>query len=69
MAKQKLLVIEDDPGLQKQLHHLAGLLAHGELSVGEVAQRVGYANATALRKLTLKMAQLPPGLLRHGLGD
>ena len=52
-----------------RMRHAQRLLAHGELSVGEVAQRVGYANATALRKLTLKMAQLPPGLLRHGLGD
>ena len=29
------------------------------------ANAVGYANATALRKLTLKMTGLPPALLRN----
>ena len=51
-----------------RMRHAQRLLAQGDLSVDAIAQRVGYANATALRKLTLKMAQLPPGILRCGLG-
>ncbi|MEG1202223.1 MAG: helix-turn-helix domain-containing protein, partial [Comamonas sp.] len=50
-----------------RMRHAQRLLARGELSVNEVALRVGYANATALRKLTMKMAQLPPGVLRHSV--
>ncbi|MEG0921657.1 MAG: helix-turn-helix domain-containing protein [Comamonas sp.] len=50
-----------------RMRHAQRLLARGELSLNEVAQRVGYANATALRKLTMKMAQLPPGVLRHSV--
>lgn len=49
-----------------RMRHAQRLLAQGELSVEAVARRVGYANATALRKLTLKMTRLPPGMLRHG---
>lgn len=41
------------------------LLSLGDLSLEEVALRVGYANATSLRKLTMKMTQLPPAMLRH----
>lgn len=50
-----------------RMRHAQRLLAQGDLSVEAVARRVGYANGTALRKLTLKMAQLPPGVLRHGM--
>ena len=49
------------------MRHAQRLLAQGDLSVDAVARRVGYANGTALRKLTLKMAQQPPGVLRHGM--
>jgi len=34
------------------------------LPISEVASRVGYADATALRKLTLKNLRLAPGQLR-----
>jgi len=47
-----------------RMRHAQRLLTLGELSLEEVAQRVGYANATSLRKLTLRMAQLPPGMFR-----
>lgn len=50
-----------------RMRHAQRLLAQGDLPLQAVAQRVGYANATALRKLTLKMAQLPPGVLRHAV--
>ena len=50
------------------MRHAQRLLAQGDLPLEAVAQRVGYANATALRKLTMKMAQLPPGVLRHAVG-
>lgn len=43
------------------------LLERTDLSVEDVAERVGYANATSLRKLTLKMTQLTPALLRQRL--
>ena len=51
-----------------RMRHAQRLLAQGDLPLEAVAQRVGYANATALRKLTMKMAQLPPGVLRHAVG-
>lgn len=51
-----------------RMRHAQRLLAQGDLPLDAIAQRVGYANATALRKLTLKMAQLPPGVLRHAIG-
>jgi transcriptional regulator GlxA family with amidase domain len=47
-----------------RMRHAERLLALGELSLEEVAQRVGYANATSLRKLTLRMARLPPSKFR-----
>lgn len=50
-----------------RMRHVERLLSLGELSLEEVAQRVGYANATSLRKLTMRMAQLPPTMLRHPL--
>jgi transcriptional regulator GlxA family with amidase domain len=40
------------------------LLSITDLPLDEVAQRVGYANASSLRKLTIKMAHLPPASLR-----
>ncbi|WP_418648149.1 GlxA family transcriptional regulator [Thauera butanivorans] len=48
-----------------RMRHAQRLLALGELSLDEVAQRLGYANATSLRKLTMKMARLPPAMFRH----
>lgn len=47
-----------------RMRHAKRLLALGDLPLAEVAHRVGYANTTSLRKLTMKMAQLPPGSLR-----
>lgn len=41
------------------------LLEMTDLPVNEIATRVGYADATSLRKLTLKMTRLTPALLRH----
>ena len=41
------------------------LLEMTELPVDEIAARVGYANATSLRKLTLKMTRLTPASLRR----
>ncbi|SET45736.1 GlxA family transcriptional regulator [Stenotrophomonas indicatrix] len=43
------------------------LLEMTDLSIDDVAERVGYANATSLRKLTLKMTRLTPALLRRQL--
>ena len=51
-----------------RMRHAQHLLALGDLSLDEVAQRVGYANATSLRKLTMRMAHLPPAMLRHAPG-
>jgi transcriptional regulator GlxA family with amidase domain len=45
------------------------LLAMGDLPIDEVAHRVGYANSTSLRKLTIKMANLPPGMLKETIND
>ncbi|MFT4196041.1 GlxA family transcriptional regulator [Ottowia sp.] len=47
-----------------RMRHARRLLELGELTLEEVAQRVGYANATSLRKLTLRMARVAPGTLR-----
>lgn len=52
-----------------RMRHAQRLLALGDLSLDEVAQRVGYANATSLRKLTMRMAQLPPAMLRRTVGS
>lgn len=48
-----------------RMRHAHRLLEMTDLTVDEIAARVGYANATALRKLTLKMTGLPPALLRN----
>lgn len=47
-----------------RLRHARHLLESTRLPVSEVASRVGYADATALRKLTLKTLQLAPGQVR-----
>lgn len=47
-----------------RLRHARHLLETTRLPVAEVASRVGYADATALRKLTLKTLRLAPGQLR-----
>jgi transcriptional regulator GlxA family with amidase domain len=52
-----------------RMRHAQRLLALGELSLEVVAQRVGYANATSLRKLTLRMAQMPPAMFRRAVGS
>lgn len=51
-----------------RMRHAQRLLAQGDLPLEAIAREVGYANATALRKLTLKMTQLPPGVLRREVG-
>lgn len=53
-----------------RMRHARRLLGMTNLSIDEVAARVGYSNATALRKLTLKMVNLTPAMLRTTLnGD
>lgn len=47
-----------------RMQHAQRLLDMTDLPIDEVAIRVGYSNATALRKLTLKMANLTPAMLR-----
>ena len=47
-----------------RMRHARRLLELGELTLDEVAQRVGYANATSLRKLTMRMAQVAPAAFR-----
>ncbi|WP_300450409.1 helix-turn-helix domain-containing protein [Accumulibacter sp.] len=47
-----------------RLRHAQHLLEATRLPISEVASRVGYADATALRKLTLKNLRLAPGQLR-----
>lgn len=47
-----------------RLRHAQHLLETTRLPIAEVASRVGYADATALRKLTLKTLRLAPGQLR-----
>lgn len=47
-----------------RLRHAQHLLETTRLPIAEVASRVGYADATALRKLTLKNLRLAPGQLR-----
>lgn len=47
-----------------RLRQARHLLETTRLPVAEVASRVGYADATALRRLTLKTLRLAPGQLR-----
>ena len=47
-----------------RMRHARRLLELDELTLDEVAQRVGYANSTSLRKLTLRMARATPGAFR-----
>ena len=47
-----------------RMRHARRLLELGELTLDEVARRVGYANSTSLRKLTLRMASMTPGAFR-----
>ncbi|MHB1198515.1 MAG: GlxA family transcriptional regulator [Polaromonas sp.] len=48
-----------------RMQHAQHLLDMTDLPIDEVAIRVGYSNATALRKLTMKMANLTPAMLRR----
>lgn len=48
-----------------RMRHVQHLLDTTDLPLGEIASRVGYANVTSLRKLTLKFAQTTPGMLRR----
>lgn len=47
-----------------RMRHAQHLLDTTDLPLGEIAVRVGYANATSLRKLTLRFAKTTPGMLR-----
>lgn len=47
-----------------RMRHARRLLALGELPSAEVANRVGYVNATSLHKLTMKLSKLSPASLR-----
>lgn len=47
-----------------RLRHAQHLLETTRLTIDEIALRVGYADATALRKLTLKALHVAPGQLR-----
>ncbi len=49
-----------------RMRHAQRLLKLDELTLDEVALRVGYASSTSLRKLTLRMASVAPGALRPG---
>ena len=49
-----------------RMRHARRLLEFSELTLDQVAQRVGYANSTSLRKLTLRMARVAPGTFRPG---
>lgn len=49
-----------------RLRHARHLLESTRLSLDEIAAQVGYADATALRKLTLKTMNTTPGRLRSG---
>lgn len=48
-----------------RMRYAQHLLDTTKLPLGEIALRVGYANATSLRKLTLKFAKTTPGRMRH----
>lgn len=50
-----------------RMRHVQHLLDTTNLPLGEIAIRVGYANVTPLRKLTLKFAGTTPGILRKKL--
>jgi transcriptional regulator GlxA family with amidase domain len=52
-----------------RMRHVQHLLDTTNLPLGEIAIRVGYANATSLRKMTLKFAKTTPGMLRKRLLD
>lgn len=47
-----------------RMRHAQRLLAIGNLSLSEIAYRVGYANVSSLRKLTLKMEQATPASMK-----
>lgn len=48
-----------------RMRHAQRLLAMGNLSLSEIAYRVGYANVSSLRKLTLKMEQTTPASMKR----
>ncbi len=48
-----------------RMRHAQRLIAIGDLSLDEIAYRVGYANVSSLRKLTLKMEQTTPASLKR----
>lgn len=48
-----------------RMRHAQRLIAIGNLSLDEIAFRVGYANVSSLRKLTLKMEQTTPASLKR----
>jgi len=48
-----------------RMRHVQHLLETTDLPLEEVAVRVGYANTTSLRKLTLRFAKTTPGMLRN----
>ncbi|WP_312924730.1 GlxA family transcriptional regulator [Stutzerimonas nitrititolerans] len=48
-----------------RMRHAHRLLATGSLSLDEIAYRVGYANVSSLRKLTLKMEQTTPASIKR----
>ncbi len=48
-----------------RIHHAQSLLESSRLSVDEIAARVGYRDATALRRLLKRSAHATPSQLRH----
>jgi transcriptional regulator GlxA family with amidase domain len=48
-----------------RIHHAQALLENTRLSVDEIAARVGYSDATALRRLLKRATNATPSQLRH----
>lgn len=68
LSRRLLKVTGDSPMdiIQKiRMRHAQRLLDSTDLPIEEIATRVGYTNATSLRKLTLKLTQLTPTRLRQ----